>query len=374
MGMHRLILLTITTKCMLALAAVDFHEHDSDSSREYSNAIGRRLQTTQHGVTPRPFEKWDRQKTPFPCVPDNSPNTQGIFYIKVPKTSSSTLGQITKRIAGREAGIRQKNLGIDICKTYDPEIHNKASELNIGGRDKNKSFVFSVIRHPADRVISHHGMKVSHGQADTTEASFIRSMRKNTYPSNIELRFLATKEIPDKLTDDEVNYHVQNVIDEYNFIGVYERLYESLVVLSMLIGIEPQDVLFDFLPSKNTRCGELKKPDWVTDRLERFLSQGFWYNRENGDFALYDAVNRSLDLTIEKLGREKVQAKLDEYLKLIYVGTTFSYNVRNKPGCGIPSLHEKQQPFEDMDKLKWFDQLSVLDQKFVREVSSRSRQ
>merc|ERR1712151_307208 len=111
----------------------------------------------------------------------------------------------------------------------------KASELNIGGRDKNKSFVFSVIRHPADRVISHHGMKVSHGQADTTEASFIRSMRKNTYPSNIGLRFLATKEIPDKVTDDEVNYHVQNVIDEYNFIGVYERLYESLVVLSMLI-------------------------------------------------------------------------------------------------------------------------------------------
>lgn len=363
---HRLLLLAIATRCVLALADVDAHEYDNDASRENSKS-------TQHGVIPRPFFKWDRQNIPFPCVPNNSPDTEGIFYIKVPKTSSSTLGHITQRIAGREARIRQQNLGINICKTYDPEVHNKASELNIGGRDKKKSFAWSVIRHPADRVISHHGMKATHGQVDLTETSFIRSMRKNSFVPNIELRFLANKEIPDKLTDDEVNFYVQSVIDEFNFIGVYERLYESLVVLSMLIGVETQDVLFDFLPSKNTRCGELKKPDWVTERLERFLSQGEWPKRENGDFALYDAVNRSLDLTIEKLGREKVQAKLDEYLKLIYVGTTFSYNVRNKPGCGIPSLHEKQQPFEDMDKLSWFDELPIEDQKFVKEVCNRSR-
>ena len=105
-------------------------------------------------------------------------------------------------------------------------------------------------------------------------------------------------------------------------------------------------------------------------RTEKTVRDG---TLENGDFALHDAVNRSLDLTIEKLGREKVQAKLDEYLKLIYVGTTVSYNVRNKPGCGIPSLHEKQQPFEGMDKLRWFDKLPIEDQKFVNEVCNRSR-
>ena len=229
-----------------------------------------------------------------------------------------------------------------------------------------------MIRHPADRVISHHGMKVRHGQTDTRETSFIQAMRKSTFAPNIELRFLAPKEIPDRLTDEEVNYYVQSVIDECNFIGIYERLYESLVVLSMLIGAQPQDVLFDFLPSTNTRCGELKRPDWVTNRMARFLSQGEWYHRERGDFVLYDAINRSLDMTIEKLGPEKVKAKLDEFLKLIYVGTSYAYNVKHQEGCGIPNSHENKQPYEDMDKLKWFDQLPIEDQEFVKRVTNQS--
>jgi len=229
-----------------------------------------------------------------------------------------------------------------------------------------------VIRHPADRVISHHGMKVRHGQTDTRETSFIQAMRKSTFAPNIELRFLAPKEIPDRLTDEEVNYYVQSVIDECNFIGIYERLYESLVVLSMLIGAQPQDVLFDFLPSTNTRCGELKRPDWVTNRMARFLSQGEWYHRERGDFVLCDAINRSLDMTIEKLGPEKVKAKLDEFLKLIYVGTSYAYNVKHQEGCGISNSHENKQPYEDMDKLKWFDQLPIEDQEFVKRVTNQS--
>lgn len=361
----------ILFRIVLFVLASDAQDHDSDAFRE-NRSIRRRLQV-KNGVTPKAFEPWNREKNPFPCVSEDSPDTQGIFYIKVPKTSSSTMGHITQRIAGREARMRQQNLKLKVCKTYDPEVHNKASELNIGGRNKEKSFAWSVIRHPADRVISHHGMKVSHGKSNTREGTFIQAMRSNTYGPNIELRFLAMKAIPDKLSDDEVNYYVQSVIDEYNFIGIYERLYESLVVLSMLIGVEPTDVLFDFLPSTNSRCGELTRPDWVTDRIDRFLSQGEWYEREKGDFALYDAINRSLDLTIERLGKDKVQAKLDEFLKLIYVGTSFVNNVRNKAGCGIPNLHEKQQPYEDMDRLTWFKMLPEDDKKFVSEVSRRGR-
>ena len=72
-------------------------------------------------------------------------NTQGMYYVKVPKTSSSSLARITKRIAGREAH-RQKfknNVNDDItCKICsDPFQHNYASALNIHKRNKIKSLL-----------------------------------------------------------------------------------------------------------------------------------------------------------------------------------------------------------------------------------------
>merc|ERR1712157_213790 len=99
--------------------------------------------------------------------------------------------------------------------------------------------------------------------------------------------------IPNKLTDDEILQYVQSVVNEYNFI-----------------------------PSTYNRCGELKRPTWVTPRLKRYLASQEYRNREKADFFLYDVVNRCLDLTIEKLGKNNVQKKLDEYLKLLYIGTS----------------------------------------------------
>ena len=48
---HRLLLLAIATRCVLALADVDANEYDNDASREKSKS-------TQHGVIPSSFEKW----------------------------------------------------------------------------------------------------------------------------------------------------------------------------------------------------------------------------------------------------------------------------------------------------------------------------
>merc|ERR1719410_2553805 len=76
----------------------DDFEKEDNSSEIVSNLIKKEAKVISHS-----FEPWDRTKFPFPCVAEDSPETQGIFYVKVPKTSSTTLSKITIRIVGREA-------------------------------------------------------------------------------------------------------------------------------------------------------------------------------------------------------------------------------------------------------------------------------
>ena len=52
----------------------------------------------------------------------------------------------------------------------------------------------------------------------------------------------------------------------------------------------------------------------------------------SGDFLLYNAVNQSLDLTIEKLGRDNVDKKLQEYKKLLDIGTKWWYQKSGSKG------------------------------------------
>lgn len=311
---------------------------------------------------PKAFDKWDRSISQFPCVPANSPDTEGFFYVKVPKTSSSTLGKITSRIAGREAKRRRT----EICKIYEPTVHHKAFELSVSKRDKSRSFLWSVIRHPSDRAVSHFGMRVKFGQMQPTDKKFIEILDKGVFDDNVQLRFLSPVIDPTKVVPDEFPFVVSDILNEYNFIGTYERLYESLVVLSMLADIDMTDVLFDFLPSKHTRCGSLQKPDWLTSGMEEYLNSESWRNREKGDYMLYDTIDKSLDMTIEKLGKKNVEEKLEKYLKLLDLGTGVAQKSLGRTGCGIPGLHPQQDPYADVQNLFWYEKLADDDKNFIK--------
>jgi hypothetical protein len=186
------------------------------------NSNSRRLEVIQSERTivqsiSHAFEPWNRNEQPFPCTSKDSPTTQGIFYIKVPKTSSSTLAGITNRIAGREAKRQSK----EVCKTYDPMVHQKAMDLRVGDRDKTKSFLWTVVRQPADRLISHYGMKIDHGQVAQSESSFIRHVKTGMFPPNMQLAFLDPNE--EELNNGVPEHRsksVQTILNEYNFIGV----------------------------------------------------------------------------------------------------------------------------------------------------------
>merc|ERR1712151_868438 len=104
---------------------------------------------------------------------------------------------------------------------HDPYTHQRAVKIDIGDRNLMKSFIWSVVRHPSDREISHYGMRASRGQRDTK--NFINSFEMHPPPRNIQLHFLSPEETPHKITDAEIAFHIRLILEEYNFIGIYEE-------------------------------------------------------------------------------------------------------------------------------------------------------
>lgn len=373
MALNKNLQIIITTVALLCIAVTFYSSSDLEGltilqqRRKLDLSSLLRSATNSDTQLSQPFKALDRNKVPFPCVSPYSPSYQGIFYIKVPKTSSTTLAKVTGRIAGREA--RRINLGYETCKVYDPLVHHSAFDLKCNVRDKFRSFLWSVIRHPADRAISHYGMMMKRGELENSEEKFVEFLDQNEFLSNVQLQYLSTDD-PKSIGEDDYPEVVKSIIQEYDFIGVYERLHESLVVLSMLIGVELSDVLFDFVPSTNGRCGSLQRPSWLTPKMENYLESPSWKNKEKGDFILYDAVNKSLDMTIDLLGRERVKQNLRRYNMIMNIGTDISIQERNMTGCGILGLHPKSRPYDNIEDMSWFGKLLPHDQEYIKKYAS----
>lgn len=206
------------------------------------------------------------------------------------------------------------------------------------------------------------------GELENSEEKFISFLDNNEFLPNVQLQYLSPDD-PNTINKDNYEDVVKSIIDEYNFIGVYERLHESLVVLSMLIGVGLNDVFFDFVPSSNGRCGSLKKASWLTPEMEKYLESDIWKEKEKGDFMLYEAVNKSLDLTIDMLGRERVKQNLEHYNHIVEIGTDISMKEREMGGCGLIDLHPKVKPYDNIEDLSWFGKLLPHDQEYIKKYA-----
>ena len=205
-------------------------------------------------------------------------------------------------------------------------------------------------------------MRVNFGQVQPTKDEFMKLLN-SAFEDNIELKFLYPSGDPNtEINKDTYQSAIDSILTEFNFIGVYERLHESLVVLSMILDVSVSDVLFDFLPKELSRCNSLQRPNWVQPDLETYLNSTEWKQREEGDFLLCAAINKSLDLTIQKLGKENVKKRLDQCRKILHLGRVAGCKMQNRVGCGVPRLHEKQSPFADVKDLPLMEKMSKEEQ------------
>lgn len=199
-----------------------------------------------------------------------------------------------------------------------------------------------------------------------------------------------------------VQENVEQVIQNYDFLALTERLDESLVVIQLLLDLPVSDILstsskvgggyFYVEENGKSRCIPLQK-SFRSPAVHAYLESDEWYAKNYGDYLLFAAANQSLDKTIERLGKIRFAKALREYresMKLVkekcnadaflpcYAsGKTHSevsnqHCYRGDEGCGYNCIDELEKqrsdnkildksvyPIDESDSpltKEWFDQ------------------
>ncbi|KAG7363554.1 galactose-3-O-sulfotransferase [Nitzschia inconspicua] len=310
-------------------------------------------------ILSRPKDWW--------CVHSDNFNKEGLLYVKTPKAASSTMAGITLRIAHRhgkdipqqkEEKEKEESLPNDDTEISQEPIpatatlpcnsrHEHGLSYRYKYRNRTQSFLFATIRDPAHRAISDVFYRRSNQQLEYNETQILETLEKGAFllshrlthikVQGYQLAYLTMKEERKKDNDDDddkdeekyrsidvsqlsretTRQHVADVLNEYDFLLLVERMDESLVVLQFLLDLDTDDLLhinsksagdYAMLIAKNT-CHRIQ-PSIVSDATKRYLSSSEWHNQHYGDYLLHAAINASLDRTIADIGPERFQKAL----------------------------------------------------------------
>jgi Sulfotransferase family len=292
-------------------------------SHESSDDVAVWTEVLEHGVVARAFN-WSQ---PLPCFqPDElmkgpegfrQPATSGFLFMKLIKTGGSTATGITMRIAKHTAERDHKNF--TICRgRWDHAWGFKMLE----NRQREMSFTWTLLREPTKRVVSEFfHFEVSRENRSTSDESFekfLRTDRVNLH-RNFYLKILSIVK-QDAIFDDEAPSVINAILSDYDFIGITERMDESAVALMMLLDVPIGDILYlDAKGHGGYDDGIYKKtcfyiqPSFVSPKIRQVFESPFWTESMKWDTLLYQAANRSLDLTIDRLGRDRFAENLAKF-------------------------------------------------------------
>ncbi len=292
-------------------------------------------------VSPKQFNKYTYN---FPCINRSSHKKEahggggGLHYVKVHKTASSTIAHVTNQIA--------KNHGKN-CLYYNS--HSEAyhfDNLKKRNRPHNNvkgTFLFTVVREPTKRAISDfYWRPVSQEGLEVNLENFrnrcCRSSKKLNGESGYQLAFISNDErLPEytfwnqTISREKVQRpsllleRINDVFDSYDFVGVTERLDESLVALSFLLNLPLIDVTYvNFKHGSNgdyvgirkgnqKRCLKIQKSEPPRE-IEEYIKSTEWKARVAGDVVLHKSANAALDNTIDNvIGRKEFERQLSTF-------------------------------------------------------------
>ena len=265
----------------------------------------------------------------------------GLLYVRVPKTGSSTIAGVLQRLSERYGHTDMNDRNTTACSFYNR--HKDKSIFKY--RKKEKSYLIGSLRHPSKRAISRvffqYISKLNYTPSDVNIYKFLHTVDNQIgvlsrgrggfqmqymdiftkYPRNVAWEL---DEHEEKMLN--MSYILETthaIMDNYQFIFLNERLDECLVLFKFLLGISLEDILY--LSSKvssgdasyykwgnSSKCIKLQT-SFVSPTISNYLNSPIWKEKNYGDFLLYEIVNKSIDLTIDRIGKSRFSKALKEF-------------------------------------------------------------
>uniref|UniRef100_A0A7S2YCY6 Uncharacterized protein n=1 Tax=Entomoneis paludosa TaxID=265537 RepID=A0A7S2YCY6_9STRA len=334
----------------------------------------------------------------FPFCPDQSPNATQNFDDSLPPTKggmlfvnpltdsgammedSSTMTAVgaQMRIARNQATPQKRNTTPLYCQfrvASSASVRKYLTSLN-----RSHTFIWSILSNPKDRP----ARAISTLQLSQNSSTSIKRILKSSAPTENLPHYASHLFLRDEPMFDQPQ-NISNIIqqhgmilEDYDFLGIAERMDETIVLLSMLLRISLGDVLFlipngagqptakpyfhpqDQDPSK---CSPLSTSSTNTTNSSMTIfknNSDEWNEQLRLEMELYQAVNASMDLTIDTVvGRSKFDEQLRTFQqaqRLVQIRcfphTTFSCKGRqrrpknetdclwNDAGCSFDCLDE----------------------------------
>ena len=287
---------------------------------------------------------------------DNANNytVAGILYVKNFKAASTTTAGAAFRMAYHVPSSASSTKSTTLSQPRSKPAWIKAHHTrgnHYRDRHPTKSFLFTSIREPASRAMSRiFYTSITEKQEKPTDTNVLSKLKWNQIQygavshngGGYQVRYLSKNKTlatswnmdePNKIQDvDKIHAAIQEILQFYDFILVAERLDESIVVMSLLLNIELQDVLVQsakvgsaasylYFTTHNKKKGfrEYCRPyvkTFAPPLVKQHLQSQEWYAKNYGDYLLHAVANLSLDATIATLGRTEVELALQEYHRL----------------------------------------------------------
>ena len=254
------------------------------------------------------------------------PYYTGLLYVKSHKSASSTLEGVNIRIARR---VGAKKFGDKVvCKHEDRHEFADAKEFG-KRRSDGSSLLWSFVRYPPARDMSyalHFGVsrKNRNSTDQVTTATFLQQFInswKGFQTSYLFPTTTLTRQQLLQLSPHDKHWRIQqSIFQNYDFIGIVERMTESLAVLTLLWDLEPADVIvmsakrsggFDAMqqcfPIPTLKQALLNNQPELSQLYHYFQSPS--YRKDNPDLYLYHAAEIKLNSTIQALGVDRVHQR-----------------------------------------------------------------
>ena len=254
----------------------------------------------------------------FPCI-KGSPRLrkEGIIYKILPWTDEDIVAS---------AVMKMSKMHLDKNNRCQAHLDKRENAHEYAQQHGGHTFLFTFLREPTGRAIEEFfAQDVSRDKVDPTDQNFRLMLETPSRKhQDMYIRSLNFKEH----THERENKHqvVNQILFGYDFIGITERMDESLVVMKILLGLETSDILYlpdpgPFKPwyinATSISCSFRGITPFVSKNMTKFIQSESWQKKVRADTLLFQAANRSLDLTIYALGKDRVHDELREFYKAI---------------------------------------------------------